>query len=350
MDFIELNSDQRRETINTQQRYQAWREANEQVRSSRGSMVWSHTKGRDYLMRAAYDKHGRRRQSSLGLRSLETEKIKAEFERVRDEAAQRLEQLRPVLTRQAAVNRALGLGRVPLLGARIIRALDANGLLGAGIRILGTYALYAYEAVAGVHIDPGLTTTEDIDLLLDPRGGLSFIATGDIATGDLEPASLLRILQRVDKTFVRAAQEFRAVNRDGFLVDLIKPLRRPPWASEAAKVGEDPNDLTAVEITGLAWHESAQPFEATVIDGRGEPLRVVTSDPRVFVAHKYWISKRTDREPIKRRRDLEQARTVAALVTTYMPHLPFVDAELRMLPRELVEEARPLFNPTGAKL
>ena len=338
MDFLELNPDQRRETVNTQQRYQAWREAAAHVHANRGSMVWSTTKGRDYLMRSAYDKQGRRRQTSLGLRNTETEKIKADFERSRDEAAARLEQLEIVLARQAAVNRALALGRVPLLGAKIIRALDAQGLLGAGVRVLGTYALYAYEAVAGVWIDASLTTTDDIDLLLDARGGFSVAATDEV-----EPTSLLRILRRVDKSFARSNQEFRAVNRDGFLVDLIKPLRNPPWTNEPARVGGDPDDLAAVEIAGLAWHESAPPFESTAIDERGEPLRMVTSDPRIFAAHKFWLSSRPDREPIKRRRDRDQAAAVAALVATYMPHLPFEAGDLQMLPRDLIDQVRPLF-------
>lgn len=342
MDFVELNSDQRRETVNTQQRYQAWREAAARANANRGSMVWSTTKGRDYLTRSAYDKQGRRRQRSLGLRSMETEKLKVEFDRSRAEAAARLEQLDTVLARQAAVNRALALGRVPLLGAKIIRALDAQGLLGAGVRVLGTYALYAYEAVAGVRIDASLTTTEDIDLLLDARGGLAVAATDE-----LEPTSLLRILKRVDKSFSRSSQEFRAVNRDGFLVDLIKPLRNPPWTNESARLGADPDDLTAVEIEGLAWHESAPAFEAMAIDERGEPLRVVATDPRIFAAHKLWLSRRLDREPIKRRRDREQAEAVATLVASYMPHLAFDAEDLRMLPRDLVDEVAPLFRRQG---
>jgi hypothetical protein len=339
VDFLELNPDQRRETVNTLQRYQAWREAAAHVHANRGSMVWSTSKGRDYLMRSAYDKQGRRRQASLGLRTTETEKIKEDFERARDEAAARLKQLEDILTRQAAVNRALALGRVPLLGARIIRALDTHGLLGAGVRVLGTYALYAYEAIAGVRIDASLTTTEDIDLLLDARRGLAVAATDD-----LESASLLRILQRVDKSFARSNQEFRAVNRDGFLVDLIKPLRNPPWTNEHTRVGSDPDDLSAVEIEGLTWHESAPPFDATAIDDRGEPLRIIASDPRIFAIHKFWLANRSDREPIKRRRDREQAEAVAALVATYMPHLPFESDHLRMLPREVVDRAASLFN------
>ena len=344
MDFVELNPDQRREAINTRQRFNDWRDALARHQACRGSMVWAQTKGHDYLLRSAYDKQGQRRQTSLGPRSPGTERIKAEFSRAREEAAERLAGLKPVMARQAAVNRALGLGRVPLLGARILRALEEHGLLGTGIRVVGANAIYAYEAAAGVHIDSGLTTTEDVDLLLDSRGGLAFSVTEE--TPD---ASLLKILQRVDKSFIRSGQEFRAVNRDGYLVDLIKPLPNPPWKVESACIGDDPADLGAIEIEGLAWHESAPAFEATAIDERGEPLRMVASDPRVFAAHKFWLSKRTDREPIERLRDGDQARAIGALVAGWLPHLPFDEEELRMLPKELIAKARPLFADTVAK-
>ncbi len=289
MEFVELNPDQRRETVNTQQRFQARQAALARRNAYRGSMVWSTSRGHDYLLRAGYDKSGRRRQVSLGPRSEKTENIKAEFERGRDEAEKRFAAIEAAMARQSAVNSALGLGRVPLLSARILRAIDASGLLGAGIRVLGTHAIYAYEAVCGVRLDPGLTTTGDVDLLFDARKSLAFIAMEEV-----EEASLIRLLRKVDKSFARTEQTFRAANDEGFLVDLIKPLRTPPWTNEPAKIGEDPADLSAVEIVGLTWHESASSFEAVAIDEKGQPLRIVTSDPRVFAIHKYWLSKRSD--------------------------------------------------------
>jgi hypothetical protein len=129
--YIEFNPDQRREVINTQQRFQSLREARARARGYRGSMVWAKARGHEYLSRVGYDKRGLRRQSSLGHRSEETERVKAEFERGRDEARERLRDLEEVMARQAAVNRALGLGRAPLLAARILRALDENGLMEA---------------------------------------------------------------------------------------------------------------------------------------------------------------------------------------------------------------------------
>lgn len=83
------------------------------------------------------------------------------------------------------------------------------------------------------------------------------------------------------------------------------------------------------------------------MDARGEPLRMIALDPRVFAAHKHWLSRRDDRDPLERRRDGAQARGVAALVATHMPHLRFERTELRMLPREVFDAAAPLFRQVG---
>src|SRR6202165_2991830 len=338
MQFQELNNDQRREMVNSQQRFQALRDAKAAWDAQRGSLTWIVSKDREYLVRSYYDKAGLRKQTSLGVRSPENEKMKEDFEARRAAAEDRWQNMRVTMDRQAAVNRALGLGRVPLIGARIMRALDAFGLLGPGIRILGTNAIYAYEAASGVQIDPGLATTEDIDLLLDARGGLTFVADEEVSE-----SSLMKTLRRVDSSFDRSRETFRAVNRDGYLVDLIKPMQNPPWKEAPDKVGSDPDDLRAVQIEGLAWLQNSPPFDAVAIDEKGEPVRIVAPDPRVWAVHKLWLSRRPDRQPIKRHRDAAQAGAVAALVANYLTYLPFEAEQLRMLPKELVAEAAPLF-------
>jgi len=340
MRFQELDNDQRREAVNTGQRYAVWREAKARAAGYRGSLIWQEAKGEEYLVRAYYDASGKRRQTSLGRRSSETEGVKAEWERGRAKASERLRNLRDALGRQAGVNRALGLGRMPLTGARVVRAIDEAGLFGAGIRIVGTNAIYAYEAAAGVWVDSSVTTTLDIDLLLDSRRSLR-IASGD----EVDDRTLMDLLRKADRTFERTGQSFRAVNRDGYLVDLIKPLRDPPWAADQESMGEEADDLVAASVDGLAWLESAPSFEATVIDERGGPLRMVAVDPRAFAAYKLWMSRLDSRDPLKRRRDAAQAEAVAAIVARHLTHLPFEAAALRMRPRAVAEAARPLFAP-----
>jgi hypothetical protein len=320
--------------VNSQQRFQALREAKSAWDGQRGSLTWIVSKDREYLVRSFYDKAGLRKQTSLGVRSPETEKMKADFETRRAAAEDRWKSMRDTMDRQAAVNRALGLGRVPLIGARVMRALDGFGLLGSGIRILGTNAIYAYEAASGVRIDPGLAST----VLLDARGGLTFVADEEVSE-----SSLMKILKRVDASFDRSKDTFRAVNRDGYLVDLVKPMQNPPWKAAPDKVGSDPEDLSAVQIEGLVWLQNSPPFEAVAIDEKGEPVRIVAPDPRVWAVHKLWLSKRADRQPIKRHRDAAQAEAVGALVANYLTHLPFKQSSCGCFLRNLSPEL-PIFS------
>jgi len=335
--FLELNSDQRRELINTRQRYQAWRNAADRERGYRGSMVWEETKGTQYLLRSYYDEKGSRRQKSLGKRAPDTELVKQRFDSERKEAVGGRKSLDTILERQAGVNRALGLGRVPLIAAKILRLIDKRGLLGSGLRVAGTNSLYCYEAACGVFVDAGFVATLDIDLLFDSRRRLHLVGNPD-----LPDESLIQVLRLADRSFERTGQPFRAENDEGYLVDLIKPMHNPPWRSERRAIGAA-DDLQAAEIEGLIWLENAPPFEQVAVDERGYPVRMVACDPRAFAIHKHWISARQDRDPLKRTRDSEQARVVAELTAAYLPHLPFDSNALRMIPRDVVEAAGHLF-------
>lgn len=191
---------------------------------------------------------------------------------------------------------------------------------------------------AGVFVDPGITSTEDIDLVMDARQSLRIMADAKVEDG-----TLINLLRKVDRSFERSSATFRALNRDGYLVDLIKPLANPVWKRGRETVGKAEDELVAVEIAGLAWLENAPVFEAIAIDEKGGPLRLIVPDPRIFAAHKFWVSKRADRDPIKRRRDLAQAQAVAQLTTQYLKHLPYEASELRVLPRAVFDDAHHLF-------
>jgi hypothetical protein len=331
--FVEFDNDQRRELINTRQRFQAWREAVLRERGYRGSMVWDKVQAKEYLMRSFYDEHGRRHQKSLGRRNVETEKMKETFETERTIAQEGRKRLDDVLNRQAAINRALGLGRVPLTAARILRSFDRKGLLGHGLRVVGTNALYAYEAACGVLIDPGITTTGDIDLLYDARARLRLLADPEISASDA-----IGILKSADKSFRRTRQAYRATNDEGYLVDLIAPLRSPPW-KDTKRSGVASEDMKAASIEGLIWLENAPSFEQMALDEKGFPLRIVTVDPRAFAIHKHWVSSRIDRDPLKKARDLAQAGTVSQLLAEYLPQLDFTAEHMTMIPRAVVGKA-----------
>ena len=137
------------------------------------------------------------------------------------------------------------------------------GVMGEGIRIVGTNAIFAYEAVAGVFAEASITTTEDLDLLFDARPGIHLASPPY-----LFEHSLMSLLHRVDRSFEQTGTTFSAVNRDGYVVVLIKPMPDPPWAKEREQVGDaKKTDLTAVTIEGLRWLENSPIARRSSDDG-----------------------------------------------------------------------------------
>ncbi len=323
----ELSGTQSRQIIDCEQVYMEWRRADRDRRLRfAGSIAWKLVKGRRYLYRKTADSW-----KSLGPESLETRNIHDRFHTGRAANRLRCESLNKRIMEMAPANRAIRLGRVPLLSARILRRLDRIGVLGEGLSVAGTHALYAYERMAGVQFGEDFITTQDIDLLYDARGGLDLIGSNLAETG------LVGILRSIDSSFEPTELDsFRAANADGFLVDLIVPATRKPAHREfRQKLGDDPTDLSAVEIAGLGWLESCPKVEQIAIDERGFPLLIIVPDPRAFACHKLWLSRRDDRDPLKRRRDLAQAHQIAEALIRYLPNLRFDDPTLAALPLEL---------------
>lgn len=146
-------------------------------------------------------------------------------------------------------------------------------------RTIGTNSLYAFEARAGVLIEP----------------------------------------------------EHRAANNQGYMVDLITQAADPMAMSDFERHLEA-DDLKPVGIDSLKWAIASPHFEAVVFDERGMPLRLSTVDPRAFVLHKWHTSQQPDREPLKRHRDEAQARLVATLLRNELPQLPTTRAVERAFP------------------
>lgn len=292
----------------------------------KGSMSWKTVNGKRYLYKktAGISK-------SLGPESEKTLSLYEDFRSAKTQSRARSETLVARLRDMASVNRAMGIGRVPKTAARVLRRLDRLGLLGTAFRIAGTHALYAYERLGGVHFDADTIATRDIDLLYDARETLKLLSS------DVRDAGLIGILQRVDKSFEPLSKgSFRAANDQGFMVDLITlSTKNPATRKFRDRIGEDEADLRAAEIDGLTWLESSPAMTVIVIDELGFPLRMIVPDPRYFAAHKAWLAVREDRPADKRRRDMAQARAVAQMIKSAMPHLKFDDPALQALPTDV---------------
>lgn len=337
-----LTGEERRQLIDAQQAWRVWRQLDgDKRRRFSGSMRWAERGSGDYLLR----KTGRS-EVSLGPRGPETEKAHKAF--IEGRAANR-ELLRGVaakLDRMAPVNRAMGLGRMPVTAARILRECDAKDLLGEQIFLVGTNALYAYEAMAGVRFDTGLLATADIDLLLDARRRMSVVVRDE-----LNDRGLIGLLKRADNSFSMLRNRgFIATNKDGYLVELICPQPKPAFRGGKKSLSNRDDDFEGVEIFGLDWLINAPKVQTVVIDERGYPAPVTAIDPRVYALHKFWMAAREDRSRVKAVRDLAQAEAVAHVAANELnldfnaPDLSALPATMRYVPSNLVS-----FKPSGSQ-
>jgi len=87
--LAEMSNDQRRQLIDAQQAFHAWREADREFRHSyRGGMRWRRIGGHDYLYRIQG-----KVEKSLGPRSSRTEQLLAEYQSQRTRLRERRRRL-----------------------------------------------------------------------------------------------------------------------------------------------------------------------------------------------------------------------------------------------------------------
>jgi hypothetical protein len=330
--FQDMSDNQRRVYLDAVQLYEAFISAYHKSRSYRGGMHWKKAKDRQYLFKTR-DRYGY--GESLGPRSAKTEKILADFQKAKKEAKNRLANLKDRLKEQSRFCKAAMIQRAPRIVTGVLRVLEQRNLLGQNILVIGTNAMYAYEAAAGVFLDRPLTATRDMDILWDVRPKLTLFAEDETDSIDL-----LDVLRKADKSFEPVAPgSFRAVNRDGYMVDLIKPESKPLTRNDPVRMG-GPGDLKAAEIRSLHWLISSPKFSQVIIGDDGYPVSMVVPDPRAFSIHKVWLSEQTDREPVKKKRDDDQGLAIALLVIKYMPQYKFDPSELRMFPKDVVKKVK----------
>jgi len=305
MDYLSLSDNASRQVIDSTTLFDEYHRVRAEARRYEGGMYWKRQGDYEYLTRTAPDN----RQSRIGPRSRETEKVYADFTSRKRDTEARLKSLRVALTDAERMNKALKAGRTPALVIALLQTLEDAGI-GAHFTVVGTHALYAYETAAGVRIVQGALATQDVDLLWDARARVQFMADMDKVD-----ASMLEVLQRVDPSFQRKDQQNEtAINDKGFEVDF---LRRMPVGDDVHpfRFTDDEGDLWPVQAPRASVLTDAPRFEHLVISATGRMARMRTVAPRSFVEFKRWMGKEAINRPeVKRRRDLRQADIVQSLI------------------------------------
>ncbi|MDD5030421.1 MAG: GSU2403 family nucleotidyltransferase fold protein [Rhodoferax sp.] len=308
--FVELTEAQTRQQIDATACWHAWQAAAAAVAQVRGSMMWREQSGRKYLIRVSASGG----QTSLGPQTPQNEQLYERFTARKASLQARHKQLQQTLAQQVRVNRALRVGRVPNVVVNMLNALAAAGLQDHFLTV-GTHALYAYESACGVRVQTEATATQDIDLLLDTRQLIQFSTT--LQRLD---TSLLGIFQKVDKTFaLRDDQKYTAVNAHGFEVDVIRRMAN-------SRAGSDPHPLRVSEFEDDFWAVQVPSGQALLDGGRFSQVVVATNGtmatmhvplPQSFQRIKSALSDQPARDPLKRRKDVLQARVVQQLLSVH---------------------------------
>ena len=306
-EFLELSEAQTRQYIDADSAWRALAMADLAAAEVRGSMMWRTQSGRRYLIRVS----STGAHTSLGPTSPENEAIFQRFTTRKESAKARQKQLRDTVQQHIRLNRALRVGRVPNMVVDTLNALAKAGLQ-KNFLTVGTQALYAYETACGVRVQTEATATQDIDLLLDTRKFLQFAST----MRRLD-TSLLSIFQKTDKTFMlRDDRKYTAVNAAGFEIDVI---RRSTHNGDPhpLKVSNFEDDFWAVQVpSGRALLDGGT-FTQTVVATNGNMATLNAPSPASFVHIKTALSKKNDRDPLKSRKDLLQAKLVQRMLNEY---------------------------------
>lgn len=318
MGLIEIGDSARRQYINALSVFTALEEARKKAANFRGGMYWKkHGKTHiEYLIRTQTDNS----QKSIGPRSSETEVIYEKFTSSKNTIDSRIRELLKELELHRRLNRAVLVGRAPQMLIDILNIFSRAGIA-EHFKVIGTHAIYAYEAVAGVRIEKeAVLETYDVDLLWAIDKKLKFQAQMKF-----NETSMITLLKKVDSTFeMREDQRYTAVNSKGFEVDIIhREISNENTKNESnpSRMTTDVNNFIAVKASSAGKLQGALPFTSVIVSPSGYMARIHTVSPVEFVKVKKWLSTQPDRDPIKRSRDQLQAHIIENLVSEYLPQL-----------------------------
>ena len=177
MNHLPLPDNAARQAIDSEAIFLEWLRVAHEAKKFTGGMYFKREGQYAYLVKTSPDN----RQTRLGVRDEKTEETLKAFTEGKKRTEDRLKSLRESLREAERLNKALRVGRVPNLVVDVLNELELAGL-GAYFTVVGTHALYAYEAAASVRFEAGALATQDVDLLWDARKRVQFASTMSSST------------------------------------------------------------------------------------------------------------------------------------------------------------------------
>jgi hypothetical protein len=328
--LTEYSSSQRKQYINSKQIYEHYVEKkNEYFMNYNLSMYWRQSKGKEYLTKKRSLSN---KVTSLGVKSSETIKIYEDFLLHKKALKHELTLLEEKLEKIRKLNKIEFLTRVPSALVEIYQKINELKLDDKMI-LIGTNALYAYEAHCSLFVEEEQLATEDIDVLAKESKDLSVVFREVLPQGKL--TSLIKL---IDKSFEQDRKiPYRFRNKKGVLLEVISPTN-----SKKVMKNSDFMDILNLEMEGMQWLENSRIFKSMVIGEDGKCAVLSTIHPLEYAVYKNWLSKQLDRNIHKKNRDYEQSKLVTELIKNYMVNID-MEVELEKMKHfksSVVEEYR----------
>ncbi len=327
-DFVPFSLDSGRVAANLEAAYEQWLDARQQLALMPVSMYWQTKANGDYL---AVKRCSSDSGTTIGRRSEETEAKLAEFAQRKELIKKRVSDADTTIGDRAAQYRALRLPTIPDRQAEIVRALDVAELLRNDLMVVGTNAFTAYSLVCNARFPTGVEETEDFDLAWCRGSRVSLTRTTPASP---ERSSLMAVLQGVDSSFrLNPKKPYQALNANNYEVAL---LMAPSLALPKTEVFEP-----MVSLPEQEWLLRGRPLSVVVATIRQRACPLYVPDPRWMALHKLWLSRKPERNALKKPKDMRQGDVLLSACRYFLADSYPIDIDFVL---ELPAELRDLFN------
>lgn len=143
-------------------------------------------------------------------------------------------------------------------------------------------------------------------------------------------------------------QLYTAVNDKGFQVDVVRRLAGD-MDPHPLRLSDKEDDFWAVQIPSGEKLLGARPFTQVVVSHTGSMARMKTVHPLDFVRVKDALGKSRNRDPLKAKKDLLQAKLVTEIVHEFLPNLADKEPHTSQELRDRVEGLHQLTKPNRAR-
>ena len=307
--FERLSSEQNKTLLNSEQAYNAYLSMFKKFRESYRFAYYSQNGKRFYK----YDPN-LKKKFYLKCDAQEFLKIKNEYDRSKNEIAEKLSVMAKNIEAREKYNKFERLNNAPELLIDICRKINEYGL-DKKLIIIGTNSLYAYENLFGFRFVSNYLATEDIDLYNRRQTKIKLALFEKDKIADFND-----FLRSIDRSFEQDPKlPYAFINKENAIVEVINPFSSNIKIRAEKEYPFFDKVLCKLSINGSHWIDNSRTVTSTIIDYSGRMANITAIHPLEFAIYKNWLSKQPDRNFKKIDRDKQVSQAIVSVLKEFYP-------------------------------